>query len=357
MKKILFLVPHPPGISPSQRFRFEQYFIHLITNGFRYDIQSFLDLDDHNVFNRSGGPLRKIYALMKGFFRRLTILAKTRDYDFVFIHRECAPVGPPVFEWILAKILRRKIIYDFDDAVWMTDKTDESALVRIVKWRSKVGKICRWAYKVSCGNEYLSSYARRFNSNVVYNPTTLETTDRHNPQRYARPQSEVLTIGWTGSHSTLKYLNALESVFQTLQQQYKNIRLVIIADHVPALNVPFVFRRWTALSEVQDLMEFDIGVMPLPDDEWSKGKCGFKALQYLSLEIPAVASPVGVNTTIIRNDETGYLCVTNEDWITALESLIRNKELRRKMGQRGRDFVEKNYSVNSNYANFLGLFK
>ncbi len=356
MKKILFLVPHPPGISPSQRFRFEQYFIYLDSKSIQYDIQSFLDLSDHNIFNSGGNLLRKAYALMKGFLRRFRILPKVRRYDFVFIHRECAPVGPPVVEWMIAKVLGRKIIYDFDDAIWMTDKTDESTVVRILKWRSKVGNICTWAYKVSCGNEYLRAYAGRFNSNVVYNPTTLETTNRHNPQLFPHEAGEAITIGWTGSHSTLKYLKALDSVFQTLQRQYKNLKLVVIADRPPTLNATFEFRRWTAATEVQDLMEFDIGIMPLPDDEWSKGKCGFKALQYLALEIPAVASPVGVNTTIIKDGETGYLCVTDEEWITALGSLIANKELRRKMGQTGRAFVEKNYSVNSNYANFLELF-
>src|SRR5688572_27299650 len=173
-KKILFLVPYPLHESPSQRFRFEQYFGLLRDHGYHYTIQSFLNSDNWKVFFKPGNTVVKAAALATGFAKRLIVVFKSPMYDFVFIHREAAPIGPPIFEWILAKVFGRKIIYDFDDAIWLTDRPSEPWILKVAKWRTKVESICGWSYKVSCGNEYLCSYANQFSSNVVYNPTTIE---------------------------------------------------------------------------------------------------------------------------------------------------------------------------------------
>ena len=148
-------------------------------------------------------------------------------YDFVFIHREATPLGPPIFEWILAKVLKKKIIYDFDDAIWLTDRQQESVLLRIAKWRSKVGSICKWAYKVSCGNEYLCNYAALFNKNVVYNPTTIDTENLHHPSQILYPikHPDRIRIGWTGSHSTLKYLDEIQPVLHKILNEYPRRRI------------------------------------------------------------------------------------------------------------------------------------
>ena len=113
----------------------------------------------------------------------------------IFIHREVAPVGPPVFEWIISKIFKKKIIYDFDDAIWLTDRKDESWILETLKWRSKIQSICRWSYKVSCGNEYLCDYARQFNERVFYNPTTIDTGNLHNPSLYKIDSKDKIIIG------------------------------------------------------------------------------------------------------------------------------------------------------------------
>src|SRR5690606_29515632 len=151
VKKILFLVPYPLQESPSQRFRFEQYFGQLQQQGYRYKVQSFLNSDNWRAFFRPGNIITKAVALLSGFCKRIFIVLPSPMYDFVFIHREVTPVGPPVFEWLLAKVFRRKIIYDFDDAIWLTDRPDESWFFKLVKWRSKVASICSWSIKVSCG--------------------------------------------------------------------------------------------------------------------------------------------------------------------------------------------------------------
>jgi len=357
--KILFLVPYPPDEAPSQRFRFEQYLHLLGQHGYAFRLQSFTAASDWRILYAQGRNLTKLFILLRGFLKRLRLLFFLPAYDIVFIHREVAPVGPPVFEWIIAKVFRRKIIYDFDDAIWLTDKTRESFLERLLRWRSKVQLICRWSYRISCGNAYLAAYARPFNNRVVVNPTTIDTENLHNPRRYTVDRdSSRITIGWTGSHSTLKYLDAIVPVIRHLQEHFQRVDFMVIADRNPGLQLDRVtFIPWSKENEARDLLKMDIGIMPLPDDAWTRGKCGFKALQYLAMEIPCVASPVGVNTEIIDHGVNGFLADAAEDWVTCLEKLVCDAHLRIALGREGRKKVEALYSVSSNASRFVSLFE
>lgn len=357
--KILFIVPYPVSKSPSQRFRFEQYFETLNQHGWQYHVQSFLDDEGWAILYQPDRTLLKLWVMVKGLLKRLLIPFHLQAYDYIFIHREVAPFGPPFFEWLIAKVFRKKIIYDFDDAIWLTDRQNESGLFTIIKWRSKVASICRWSYKVSAGNQYLCNFARQHNPCVVLNPTTIDTELLHNPDLYRLMRNPAkVVVGWTGSHSTLKYLKELEPLLVALETKYQQLELLVIADKPPQLSLQRLkFLPWSFETEIHGLMQADIGIMPLPADLWAEGKCGFKALQYMALEIPAVASPVGVNTQIITHCENGYLCSTPDEWTTKLELLINNSVLRSRIGKAGRQTVADHYSVASNRANFLSLFR
>lgn len=358
-RSVLFVIPYPLKLVASQRFRFEQYFELLTKNGFLLSIHPFFTVNQYQKFSGNTSMVTKVLILIVALLNRIQLLTKSKSAEFIFIHREASPVGPPVFEWLIAKILKKKIVYDFDDAIWLTDKITESRLVKLIRWRSKVAKICKWSYKISCGNNYLASFARQFNNNVIVNPTTIDTENLHTP-KFSEIQntSKTLAIGWTGSSSTLKYLNNIESALKTVQQKFKHVSFIIIADREPALNIPSIkFIRWNKESEVKDLLKINIGIMPLPDDDWAKGKCGFKALQYLALGIPCVVSPVGVNTSIIEHNKNGFLASTEADWVEYLSCLITNDNLRERMGSAGREKILENYSVSSNAENFLSLFE
>ena len=175
----------------------------------------------------------------------------------------------------------------------------------------------------------------------------------------ASSQKERIRIGWTGSHSTIKYLREIEPVLKKILTDYSHVEFIVIADRKPDFLTltSCTFILWNRHSEIKDLMRFDIGIMPLPDDIWSKGKCGFKALQYMALGLPSVVSPVGVNTKIIDDGVDGILCSTPEDWESALQQLIDNPLLRKTMGAKGRRKVIENYSVLSNSPTFLSLFE
>jgi glycosyltransferase involved in cell wall biosynthesis len=358
VKKILFICPYPTGLAPSQRFRYEQYIHQLQQKGFLTVIKPFFTEKTYSAFYQNGGLLAKIHAITESYFIRLSLLFQLHSFDLVFIHREAAPAGPPIVEWAIAKIVRKKIIYDFDDAIWLTDKTDESPFTRLLRWRSKVGLICRWSYKVSCGNNYLATYAKQFNNDVIINPTTIDTTHSHIPPLVNTKTDEIITIGWTGSHSTLKYLRMIIPPLQALERKYPKIKYLVICDEDADLRLKNkIFRAWNKETEIMDLSTIDIGLMPLPNDAWTRGKCGFKALQYMAMGIPTVLSPVGVNKEIVQSGVEGYWCTSFEEWFDCLEKLILNPAKRSEMGKRGRRKVIDSYSVASNSANFLSLFQ
>lgn len=351
---ILFLVPYPHGQAPSQRFRFEQYLNFLQEKGITYDFSSFLDEKTWSLLYKQGHTWQKASGIVQGFFRRVKSLFLLHRYDYVFIHREATPLGPPFLEWIVGKVFRKKIIYDFDDAIWLPNTSASNRVAAQLKWHHKVASICRWSYKVSCGNAYLCNYARQFNQNVVLNLTTIDTTGQHN--RLKEQRTGKLVIGWTGTHSTLPYLAPLFPLLEKLYQQY-DFQLNVIANAPPEYEADFIkFIPWKKESEIDDLLSFNVGLMPLTDDPWAKGKCGFKALQYMALGIPALVSPVGVNTEIVEDGVNGFICTTDEEWYQALEKLMSDPDLRAEMGKAGRKKIEECYSVISNTNNFLQLF-
>ncbi|TAF66665.1 MAG: glycosyltransferase [Cytophagales bacterium] len=360
MAKILFLVPYPSGEAPSQRFRFEQYFVSLEKASHQYEVHSFLDVGTWQILYKKGNNWAKIKGIVSGFWRRFQLLWGLKKFDFVFIHREATPIGLPWVEWYIAKIARKKIIFDFDDAIWLPDSAKTGFLKKLVKCYWKTSYLCRYAYKVSAGNDYLCDYALQYNSNTFLNPTTIDTENLHNPFHFEQLTSltRTKTIGWTGTHSTLMYLDFLVPILQKLEQKYAFVFLVI-ANKMPHFQLKSLrYVPWQKTTEIADLMQMDLGLMPLTDDAWAKGKCGFKALQYMSLGIPAVASPVGVNTKMIEHGKNGWLCDTAKEWELILTQWLNDEGFDEKeMSANARQSVIQYYSVKSNEQNFLHLFE
>ncbi|MDX2003527.1 MAG: glycosyltransferase [Chitinophagales bacterium] len=352
--RILFIVPYPTGRAPSQRFRFEQYYPLLTEKGYQYEIAPFLSESTWKILYTPGNKLNKALGIMVGFWKRFLLLFGLGKYDWIFIHREASPIGPPIFEWIIAKVLGKKIIYDFDDAIWLPNTSENNRIVADIKWHSKVGSICKWAYKVSCGNDYLCDYARQFNPNVVLNPTTIDTEHHHNKVKQHR-EGEIPVLGWTGTHSTIQYLDMVVPILQKLESQL-NFRFVVISNRKPDIQLASLeYIEWSKATEIEDLLRFDVGIMPLTEDKWAKGKCGFKALQYMALGIPAITSPVGVNTKIVDAGINGFLCDNSQEWEQAINTLLMNPQMRISFGRKAREKIENHFSVRANSSNFLSL--
>ena len=355
--KILFLVPYPKGEAPSQRFRFEQYISLLENNNYQVKIYSFFNYSIWaKLYDSGSNSIDKFVSVIQGYLQRVKVLFICYQFDFIFIHREITPFGPAIFEWILSRIFNNKIIYDLDDAIWLKDNKSENRIFTFLKNRSKVNRILKLSYKVSCCNNYLASYCKQYNKNVILNPTTIDT-DYHLPKSKRTSNSNKIIIGWTGTHSTLKYLDLVVPILQELELEFE-FEFMVIANQDPKLKLNnYLFVPWDKSTEIADLQKIDIGIMPLNDSEWEHGKCGFKALQFMALEIPVLVSPVGVNNIIVNHSVTGFHCDVDSDWKRYLTELNSSSEKRIKMGKNGRKYVIKNYSVDSNVDNFLSLFK
>ncbi|MBS1759495.1 MAG: glycosyltransferase [Bacteroidetes bacterium] len=353
--KILFLAPYPIHESPSQRYRFEHYLALLTKEGISYSYHPFLSISAWKIFFLPGRHFQKALAVVGGFFRRCLLMFTVGKYDYVFVHREAAPLGPPVFEWIIAKIFCKKMIFDFDDAIWIPVASENNRVAMFLKWPSKIAKICKMSYKVSAGNEYLAAFASKYCKNVEIVPTVVNTELVHN--KLQNQHTDNPNIGWTGTFSTLKYLNLVIPALQNLQLKY-NFTFIVIANKNPELPLRnYQFIEWRKETEAEDLLRMHIGLMPLFDDEISKGKCGFKAIQYMSLGIPALVSPVGVNAKIVDDGINGFVCESIDDWENKLEELLKNASLRTQMGNTARMKIEKNYSVSSSWSLFRSLFR
>jgi glycosyltransferase involved in cell wall biosynthesis len=364
--KILFAVNHRLGRSPGQRFRFEQYLQALSEAGFSYDISPLITTPQEDVlFYAAGNYVGKLGIMLKSLWIRLRDVWRIRQYDIVFLYREAHFTRLTVFERLF-RWMGVKIILDFDDAIWLPVVSEGNKMLSWLKNAQKIDNIIRWSDLVIVGNSYLAAYAAQFNPQVAIIPTTLDTTVFYpeNP-RFAQAKAmykknnQAVVIGWTGSFSTIEHFEYGIPALLAIKKKYgESVCFKLIGDSRyknEALGIQGV--AWHPDTELEELGEIDIGIMPLPDNEWTRGKCGFKGLTYMSLAIPAVLAPVGINKDIIRDGENGFLAATTEEWVAKLSLLIENEELRKKIGEAGKQTVWKFYSQESQKKRYVELFK
>lgn len=357
--KILFITPYPHNSAPSQRFRFEQYFNFFKNNSIEFDQEPFLDDNIWGVFYKKGNFHKKIFGIIKGIFKRHLIILKFYKYDFLFLHREACFIGPAYFEWLYTKVCKKKIIYDFDDAIWLRDVSEVNNSLAWLKRSKKTNKIIKFSSIVIGGNDYLVDFAKRINQNAFVIPTTIDMNYHKNQKEFNSIDKNVkVRIGWTGSITTNRHFEMLIPTLKKIDAKYQDkIEFYTISNkEIELSGLPILFKKWEKEIEIIDLSLIDIGIMPLPEDAWSKGKCGFKGLQYMALAIPSIMSPVGVNTEIIKDGINGFLASSEDEWIEKLSKLIESKELRDKIGKAGRKTIEEKYSVEANKQKYLDLF-
>jgi glycosyltransferase involved in cell wall biosynthesis len=338
MIRALAMTPYPQDRVPGQRFRIEQWAPLLRSEGIEVVFSPFLSAAAMDVLYRPGHMTQKIGGTLKGYLKRCTEALRGQPADVVFIYREAALLGPPVLEGILAR--RTPLVLDFDDAVYLGDTSSANPWSRILKSMGKTEAICRLASHVTVGNEFLARFARRHARAVTVVPTTIDT-DRYDVR--PRPENPRPVVGWSGSATTLPYLATLAPALQRLGER-QEFEFRVIGGEVQIEGVQVQCKHWRADTEVEDLRSFDVGLMPLSDDQWSRGKCGLKALQYMALGIPPVVSPVGVNTSIVRDGINGFHARTEEEWVDRIALLLSDESLRRRMGTEARRTVEQSYS-------------
>lgn len=315
---IVGFLPLHSILRPSSRYRVFQFIPALEQNGFRCRV---LPAPERNSWKRLG-YLPRLFAL-------------ARAVDVLFVQKRALPA------WVLHSLCRinSHLIFDFDDAVYLQSGR-----------RGAVGPILQAARVVVAGNEQLAVFARQFNPRVMIIPSVVDTTLYCPPQGERHPGDERVILGWIGSDPNRGDLAPLQPLFDWLGARYGEKIVLQTIGRRPlqmksGLRTEFI--PWTLVDSRTNLQRFDVGLMPLADTEWNRGKCGFKLIQYTSVAAAPVASPVGVNGEIIRDGVSGFLATSLEEWQQKLSAIIENPVLRRQMGQAGRQRVEESYSVNA----------
>jgi glycosyltransferase involved in cell wall biosynthesis len=337
MPRILALLPYPTGSAPGQRYRVEQWAPFLEAEGLPVVLSPFLPARAMGVLYDRGHVLTKALATLTGYAGRLGQLRDLRNYDLFFVYREATLLGPSWLEELAAR--HGPIVFDFDDAIFLREVSQANRWAGRLRPPGKTAALCRMAKHVTVGNDTLASFARQHNPNVTVIPSTIDTATYTLQPRRPNPRP---VLGWTGSPTTAKYLEALHPVLLELRAAVDFEMLVVGARvELPGIDVRYV--PWNASTEVADLRPIDVGLMPLSDDPWSRGKSGMKALQYMALAIPPVVSPVGANREIVRDGCNGFHASSAGEWIERIALLARDQCLRR-LGAEART-VERNCSA------------
>ncbi len=345
-RKILFLVAHPVE-DASCRYRVHQFVPLLERAGYECTVSAFSTPQLFRSLRSKGRLGTKLAHTLYCTARRLLRLASLNQFDLIVIHREVFPFFTPRMEhWVLRQ--SEKVIFSFDDAIF-AGHDDVSALNHPLLYRLKYGRgvdeVLRRSRLVIAGNRFLADYARRFNSRVSIVPTVVDCAKFRCKE--IRGGVSPLTIGWIGSRSTVPYLSRIEPALRRLAEAHPGrvrFRFFGCQEYRPDIpqsaSLPFQLA-----SEVDDLSSLDIGLMPMPDGVWARGKCAFKAIQYMALGIPTVASPVGATVDLIRHDHNGLLASSLDQWYRALDYLINDTEARRRLSVSARQTIEQSYSL------------
>ena len=342
--RVLALSPIPEE-GAGCRFRIAQYIPYLREAGFDVTISSFYTPEFFRLVYKPGNYVRKALSFLRLAARRCRELNDLDSYDLVFLYREAIPLGPPLIERAIAR-RGKPIVLDFDDAIFMSNVSEANRAIGFLKNPGRVAELIGKSTRVVVGNEFLASYARRYSDQVTVIPTAVDT-DRFVPRLEAPVQAgRELVVGWIGSPTTFPYLQALAGVLAEVAGQHR-FRLKVSGAgqpvHFPGVTVDE--EPWSMANEVNLFNTCDIGVYPLTDDDWSRGKCGFKAIQCMACGVPVVAAAVGVNREIITDGVDSFLASTPREWAEKLGRLLSDPELRARMAAAGRLTIEKRYSL------------
>lgn len=340
--RILALATNPPE-GASTRFRVSQWKPYLERAGFRLQVQAFYSsAASRNLYDR-GRYAEKLAHFLAGALRRFRALASAaRSADILLIHREAFPLGWPIMFGRLREF-PGPVVFDYDDAMFLPQRQGRAGL----SWLERLdtpAQVMALSDVVLAGNDFLVDYARRHARRVVLLPTCIDT-EKFRPSDRLRT-SDRCVVGWIGSHSTARYLRSLLPILERVAGEHR-FHLYVVGSPTRLHSRGFELTQalWALEREVEDFQRCDVGVYPLWDDDWSRGKCGFKAIQFMACGVPVIAAAVGVNQDIIQDGVNGFLAATEEEWVEKLKWLLSDPRLREKLGRAGRETIVERYAL------------
>jgi len=347
--KVLFLTRYGQQ-GASSRMRSLQYVPLLENMGIECTLSSFFD--DQQLLDRYHNNRHGFSSAWQSYWQRVVMLMKKRQFDLLWIEKEALPWLPASIEsFLLGNV---PYVLDFDDAIFHNYDQHPSFLVRGFLGQ-RIDHLMARAKLVVAGNDYLAERARQAGAKWVEQIPTVVDMKRYHPS--AESNTGLFTIGWIGSPSTAKYLLPLETAFSSVCNDFKAQLVFVGSGEIQFKGTPVTTRPWSEKTEVCDIQTFDVGIMPLSNTPWERGKCGFKLIQYMACGIPVVASPVGVNQQIVDHGINGFLASSTDEWIRVLSYLRDNREKCREMGISAREKVEIKYSLQGSAPRLAELLR
>lgn len=339
-------------LGASTRLRLLQYVPLLKSEG--HQVTAIPLFDDSYVSNLQKGK-RNFINIFVAYSQRLSRMLAPKDADLIWIEKECLPWIPDIIErfcWFT----NLPTVLDYDDAVFHLYDQHQNFIVK--KFLSnKHPRLISESSLVIVGNKYLADFASKFNSRrVEILPTVVDLNRYPYLSNRSRPINQSLTIGWIGQNDSAVNLRLLSRVFKRLKRDYL-VNFLAIGIDPQAFGLPMTGIEWAEETEVQQLYGVDIGIMPLQNAPFQRGKCGYKLIQYMACSLPVVASPVGINTTLVKHGVNGFLAESEEQWYVALGQLLKDACLRYRMGQAGRKMVERDYCIRVSGPKLVSLLE
>lgn len=347
-KRNLLFLPKYPRKGASSRLRTFQFLPLWESMGYTVSVSPFFTaqyLDD--IYNHQSPGY---WHVLKCYFRRFFLLLTVHKYDLIIIEKEIFPYLPAFAEWVLAQL--KGYWVDYDDAVFHNYDQKYNRLVSFLMPR-KIEQVMNLADQVIVGNDYLRARAKLAGSLRIENFPTVIDIGKYETK--IADECDKVTIGWIGSPSTLKYLEPMVPVLNWLHQHHPIKFLLVNGKSKIKFEGNLESIPWTEEGEVDAIHKMDIGIMPLPDNPWERGKCAYKLIQYMACGLPVVASPIGMNKEVVNHNENGFLASTREEWISALEKLIIDPQLRKDFGKKGREKVLREYTLQGNFMRYIKL--
>lgn len=351
--EVLTLIPNRYGFAPGQRGSIELWEQVLKPAGIRLHWAPFETERLREILYKPGHTFEKAAEMLRGYVERVRLLGRLDDYDAVFVYREAALLGPALLEKRIAR--RKPIIYQLDDPLYVPYRSPSNGYLSYLKFFGKIADIIRMSKVVIVNSSHIREFAAQFNRNIWQVPSIVDT----NTYVY-RPEPEDLgrvTVGWSGSPTTVKNIQVVAGALRALQRKVDCGVHLIGGTQFDLPGVEHTAQAWRAETEVEDLRRMQVGMVPLPVNEWNKRKFYMKTAQYMALGIPPVCTPMGSNPEVIEEGRTGFLAATDEEWVERLALLVSDGGLRREMSRRAAEVARERFSLEANAPKVVEAFR
>lgn len=354
--EVLALVPSKHGYSPGQRSSIELWESVLEPKGIHIHYAPFETDRLREILYHRGRHVSKATEMMRAYFHRLKLLRDLDRYDAVFVYREAALLGPAFLEKLIAG-RGKPIIYQLDDPLYVPYVSPANGYLSYLKVFSKVADICGISKVIIVNSTHHREYASQYNKNIWQVPSVVDTRQYVFRPDLLQSDTDSVCLGWSGSPTTLANIRLVAGPLRELAQRVAHRVHFIGGMHFDLPGVSFTAQEWCAETEVEDLRKMQVGIVPLPVNEWNKRKFYMKTVQYMALGIPPVATPLGSNPEVIEHGVTGFLADTHDEWVSYLTQLITDHDLRLSMAHKAARVAQERYSLEGNTAKIIDAFR